>query len=151
MNLVDIAKLVTYLPALYDIVSRLIASAKSNEDVVAKVATLTPEVAEFIKWLGATLFPGSNTELQQAAAALVLFGKEFVKGAQQTLNIVSPLLGLAPPNLVVDGMAGPKTQAATKAVQAALAEKGWKDLLVDGIFGFKTRDAINAFFATVAK
>lgn len=150
MNFLEIAKLITYLPAVYEVVSKLIAGAKSNEDIITKIGSLAPDVAAFVKFMGETLFPQVKPELQQAAAAIAIFGRDFVKGAQMTLNIVSPLLGLPAPNLVVDGISGPKTRAATMAAQKALAERGWTDLLADGFFGFKTRDAINAFLSKVA-
>ncbi len=151
MDMTTIAKLLPYVLTAYDTISSLITSAKSNEDVVSKISNLSPRIAEFLKWLGATIFPGVNPQLQDAAAAISIFGKEFVKAAQMTLNIVSPLLGIESPNLAVDGISGPLTQAATKTVQEALQSKDWKDLVVDGFYGFKTRDAINAFLQSVSK
>lgn len=151
MDLLTVAKFLPYLLSAYDTVSGLITSAKSNEDIVTKIGTLSPRISQFVSWLGQTLFPGVNPQLQNAAAAISIFGQDFVKSSQMTLNIVSPLLGLPAPNLDVDGVVGPLTQAATKAVQEALKGKNWKDLVVDGFYGFKTRDAINAFLATVAK
>ncbi len=151
MDLATIARLLPYILTAYDTISSLILSAKSNEDVITKIGSLSPKVADFVGWLGKTLFPGVDPQLQNAAAAISIFGKEFVKSAQMTLNIVSPLLGIPSPNLVVDGAVGPLTQAATKAVQEALKAKDWKDLVVDGFFGFKTRDAINSFLMSVSK
>ncbi len=150
----DLAAVAALLPAIfagYDKISQIITGAKSSADIITKVASLSPQIAEFLKWAGSALFPQVHDQLQDAAAAITIFGKEFVKAAQTTLNIVSPLLGLPAPNLMVDGLNGPLTQAATKAVQDALAAKGWKDLVSDGWYGFNTRDAINEFLTAVSK
>lgn len=147
MDLVSVLKLLPTIIGAISSVRSIIDAAKSNEDIVNKIAALSPAVSELIGKYGAMFFPGVATQLQSTAAAISIFGQEFVKQAQSTLNIISPILGLPAPNLVVDGLSGPRTQAATKAVQEKLKTMNWKDLVADGFFGFKTRDAIAAFIA----
>lgn len=110
------------------------------------IAKAAPGVGDTLAWAGKYLFPQVDSQLQGAATAMYIFARDFVKSAQTTLNIVSPLLGLPNPNLVVDGINGPKTQAATHMVQQALKEKG-TDIAVDGWYGYQTRDEINKFLA----
>lgn len=125
-------------------ISSIVQLAKSNEDIVSKVAAGFPAIAKLLNDYGAKFFPAVAPQIQGAAAAIAVFGQDLVKTAQMTCNIVSPLLGLPNPNLVVDGLAGPHTQAATKALQEKLP-----GLVADGFWGRKTAAAVQAFLATV--
>jgi hypothetical protein len=151
MDLTAVFKLLPLLLPMYDQISKLLVGSQSNEDIVSKIANLSQPIAEMMKWAGVVLWPGVNPQLQQAAAIMTNFGHDFVRSAQTTLNIISPLVGLPNPALTVDGINGPLTQKATRAVQDALKAKGAEQLIVDGWYGFDTRNAINAFLAGLGK
>jgi peptidoglycan hydrolase-like protein with peptidoglycan-binding domain len=94
--------------------------------------TAVPQIIPKLSNIGAALFPKVAPDMQVVAAASATFDPNVTKWLQTALNkIVSPN-----PNLTVDGIYGPKTQAAVEAAQKKLG------LTVDGWAGEITQGAI---------
>ena len=125
----------TLLPIIVSSVStvkQIIDIATSNADIVAKIKSGVPALANLLASLGAELFPGVKKELQIAAGAMAAFDPDITKWVQGALNVV-----LEPtPGLTVDGIYGPKTRAAVELLQQK------NDLTVDGWAGNITQALI---------
>jgi len=120
-----------------DVVS-LITQAVSNEDLETKLRNLSAPVASLIENIGSTLFPQASSTLHIVAGAIAAFNPDLVKWIQSGLSAV-----MTPsPNLVVDGIYGPKTKA---AIQAFQKQQG---LVIDGIAGALTQAAIDGLLAS---
>ena len=110
----------------------IIDEASSNDTIVTKIKALSAPFASVLANVGAQFFPKAAPALQVAAAAMASFDTNVTKWVQGALNVY-----LVPsPNLVVDGVYGPKTKAAVELLQAKLG------LTVDGWAGQVTQAAI---------
>ena len=119
------------------IVKGILDMATSNEDVVSKIKATAAPLATVLEEVGAKMFPAAAPSLHIAAGALAAFDPDVTKWLQGELNVfVTPS-----PNLVVDGMYGPKTAAAVKLFQAA------HGLAVDGMAGNITQSVIASLAA----
>jgi len=75
--------------------------------------TAVPQIVPQLASLGASLFPKVAPEMQAVAAASATFDPNVTKWLQASLNkLLTPS-----PNLVVDGVYGPKTRDAVEAAQ----------------------------------
>lgn len=118
-------------------IKTIIDVANSNADIVTKIKETVPQLAQMLEQYGGQFFPNVKPELKIAAAAMTAFDPNVTKWLQGSLNaLVEPS-----PNLVVDGLYGPKTRAAVEALQAKLG------LAVDGWAGQLTQVAISAALA----
>jgi peptidoglycan hydrolase-like protein with peptidoglycan-binding domain len=125
---------VPYLKSAWD-------EAVSNDDFVTKITKEAPIVAQALGGIGVALFPGVAPALQLVAGMVGAFDPDVTKWLQGSLNVlVTPS-----PALTVDGIYGPKTQAAVKAFQTS------EGLSVDGIAGQITQAAISAVLAKKPK
>ena len=96
--------------------------------------TAVPQIVPQLANLGATLFPKVAPEMQAVAAASATFDPNVTKWLQASLNkLLTPS-----PNLVVDGVYGPKTRDAVEAAQKKLG------IPADGWAGDVTQGAIQA-------
>jgi len=96
--------------------------------------TAVPQIVPQLASLGATLFPKVAPEMQAVAAASATFDPNVTKWLQASLNkLLTPS-----PNLVVDGVYGPKTRDAVEAAQKKLG------IPADGWAGDVTQGAIQA-------
>ena len=94
--------------------------------------TTVPQIVPQLASIGAALFPKVAPELQVVAAASATFDPNVTKWLQAALNkLITPS-----PNLVVDGVYGPKTREAVEAIQKKLG------IDVDGWAGEITQGAI---------
>jgi peptidoglycan hydrolase-like protein with peptidoglycan-binding domain len=94
--------------------------------------TTVPQIIPQLTELGAALFPKVAPAMQVVAAASATFDPNVTKWLQIALNkLVSPS-----PNLVVDGVYGPRTREAVEAAQKKLG------ITVDGWAGEITQGAI---------
>lgn len=124
-----------YAPTVKDIVDEAI----SNEDIVTKIKKVSTPLAELLDKAGGQLFPKVAPALRIVAGVVVAFDPSATKWLQGSLNAV-----LDPsPNLVVDGIYGPKTTRAVEALQAKLG------LVVDGVAGELTKAAIQTLLQKV--
>lgn len=118
-------------------VKSIIDIANSNQDIVSKITAEVPHIVTILNDYATKLFPKVAPELRVAAAATSAFDPNVTKWLQGSLNaLVSPS-----PNLVVDGLYGPKTRAAVEALQTKLG------LTVDGWAGQITQTAISNLLA----
>ena len=100
----------------------------TKQSLQTTVPQIIPQLAE----IGAALFPKVPAEMQLVAAASATFDPNVTKWLQTALNkLLTPS-----PNLIVDGVYGPKTQEAVEAVQKKLG------ITVDGWAGEITQGAI---------
>jgi len=109
-------------------INSIVTIAQNNDDIVSKIRETLPHLAEPLETLGGLLFPGVKPALHIAAVAMTQYDTDLNKWIQGGLNaFVTPS-----PNLVVDGVYGPKTAAAVKAFQAqlGLTVDGWAGNLV---------------------
>ena len=119
------------------VVKGIIDMASSNEDIVSKIKASAAPLAGVLEDVGSKMFPSAAPSLHIAAAAIAAFDPDVTRWLQGELNIfVTPS-----PNLVVDGMYGPKTTAAVKQFQAA------HGLAVDGMAGNLTQAIIASLAA----
>jgi len=128
--LVIIQLAIQYGPAIKEIID----AAISNDDLAAKVKTVAAPLVGFLEGLGAKLFPKAAPALHLVGGVLAAFDPNTTKWLQGALNnVLSPS-----PNLVVDGIYGPRTRAAVEQFQ--------KDhgLVIDGIAGAITQAALGA-------
>jgi peptidoglycan hydrolase-like protein with peptidoglycan-binding domain len=99
--------------------------------------TTVPQIASQLASIGAALFPKVAPEMQAVAAASATFDPNVTKWLQAALNkLVTPS-----PNLVVDGIYGPKTREAVETAQKKLG------ITVDGWAGDATQGAIQMALA----
>jgi peptidoglycan hydrolase-like protein with peptidoglycan-binding domain len=134
---------ITLIPAIISAagtVKDIISIARGNSDIVTKIKEEVPHIATFLEDYASKFFPSVQPQFHIAAAAMVLFDQTTNRWIQETLNFVSPMLGLPDPALTVDGFYGPKTQAAAKAVQEKIP-----GLVTDGWIGNLSRIALEAF------
>jgi len=92
--------------------------------------TAVPQIVPQLANLGATLFPKVAPEMQAVAAASATFDPNVTKWLQASLNkLLTPS-----PNLVVDGVYGPKTRDAVEAAQKKLGipADGWAGDVTQG-------------------
>jgi len=105
----------------------------SQQSLQATVPQIVPQLAS----IGAALFPKVAPEMQVVAAASATFDPNVTKWLQAALNkLLTPS-----PNLVVDGVYGPKTREAVEAAQKKLG------ITVDGWAGEATQGAIQLALA----
>ena len=115
-------------------IKEIIDKATSNDSIVEKITAISKPLATVLEGVGGQFFPQAKPQLQVAAAAMAAFDTDVTKWLQGSLNAL-----LTPsPNLVVDGVYGPKTKAAVTALQQKLG------LTVDGWAGKVTQAAITA-------
>lgn len=115
-------------------IKAIIDAATSNDDIVTKITNVSKPLATVLEGIGGQMFPQAKPQLKVAAAAMAAFDPNVTKWLQGSLNVlVSPS-----PNLVVDGIYGPKTKAAVTQLQTDLG------LAVDGWAGQVTQAAITA-------
>jgi hypothetical protein len=92
--------------------------------------TTAPQIIPQLTDIGAALFPKVAPELRVVAAASAAFDPNVTKWLQSALNtLVTPS-----PNLVVDGVYGPKTREAVEAAQKKLGVPvdGWAGEITQG-------------------
>ncbi len=118
-------------------VKSILDTATGNESIVTKIREISDPLASILETVGETLFPKAAPALRIAAGAMAAFDPDVTKWLQGSLNV----LIVPSPNLVVDGLYGPKTRAAVEQVQAAYG------LRVDGWAGSITQAAIAAALA----
>ena len=119
------------------LVKNIVDVAMSNDDIVAKITGLSKPLASLLEGIGAKFFPQASPTLHIVGGVIAAFDPSTTKWLQGSLNVlVNPS-----PNLVVDGVYGPKTRAAVSALQAQLG------LTVDGLAGQITQAAIAAALA----
>jgi peptidoglycan hydrolase-like protein with peptidoglycan-binding domain len=108
-------------------------ASTSNEDFIARLKTAVPgDVLTVALQIAQSFFPGMQGTNQTLAGVLGVFNPTLIKYAQTACNLI---LNLSPP-LVVDGIYGPKTEAAIKSLQQNLG------VSVDGLFGKVTEAAV---------
>ena len=128
LSLIQLA--IQYGPAIKGVID----AAISNEDIAAKVKEVAAPLVQFLEGIGAKLFPKANPTLHLVGGVLAAFDPDTTKWLQGALNnVLSPS-----PNLVVDGLYGPRTAA---AVQQFQKDHG---LVVDGLAGVITQAALAA-------
>lgn len=121
-------------------VKAILDEASSNDSIVTKITALSQPLAAVLQGVGLQFFPQAAPALHVAAGAVAAFDPNVTKWVQGALNnLVTPS-----PNLVVDGIYGPKTKAAVEALQAKLGLK------VDGWAGTVTQAAITALLSKPA-
>lgn len=109
-------------------INSIVTIAQGNSDIVTKIREVLPHLAEPLESLGGLLFPAVKPELRIAAVAMTQYDLDLNKWLQAGLNaFVTPS-----PNLVVDGIYGPKTGAAVASLQKQLGMTvdGWAGNLV---------------------
>lgn len=124
----DWLALIPTLMSAASAVNTIITIAQGNSDVVTKVRETLPHLAGPLEAIGGLLFPAVKPELRIAAVAMTQYDTDLNKWVQAGLNaFVTPS-----PNLVVDGIYGPKTKAAVEALQKQLGMTvdGWAGNLV---------------------
>lgn len=114
--------------------------ATSNDDFIKKFELLLPTVARTSNQIASEYFPGHAPMVAKFMSSVLLFNVRLVKYAQQACNALLP--GDGPP-LEVDGMYGPKTDAAVRKLQRQLG------LTTDGIFGKLTEAAVKRLLPTL--
>ena len=101
--------------------------------------TTAPQIIPQLADIGAALFPKLAPEMQVVAAASATFDPNVTKWLQTALNkLLTPS-----PNLVVDGVYGPRTRAAVEAAQKKLG------ITVDGFAGDVTQGAIQTALSNI--
>ncbi len=127
---------IQYGPLLKDAIDE----AASNDDLVTKARKIAGPFFPILEQIGGLWFPQAKPALRAAAAIMTSFDPNVTKWLQTSLNT----LVVPSPNLTVDGLNGPKTQAAVKAFQT---QAGMAD--VDGWAGTLTRMAIDGALAAL--
>ena len=134
MNILAIIQLAA---SLAPTVKSILDVASRNESIATKIKEVSAPLADILETVGEMLFPKAAPALRVAAGAMAAFDPDVTKWLQGSLNVL-----LDPsPNLVVDGMYGPKTRAAVERLQAKLGLK------IDGWAGEITKAAIAAALA----
>lgn len=119
-----------YGPQIATEIEALWAGATSNQDFVTKIENAIPGLAAVANEIARIFFPNQAPAVAKVAATALLYNKTLVLYAQKACNLVMNS------GLVEDGLYGPKTAAAVKALQAHLG------LNADGIFGKITESAV---------
>lgn len=119
------------------IIKGLLDEATSNDDLAVKIQRMAQPLAATLTDIGQFLFPKAKPALFIVGGTIAAFDPNITKWLQGALNLV-----LSPsPQLVVDGLYGPKTRDAVERLQAQLG------LTVDGLAGHITQAAIQAALA----
>ena len=133
----DVLSIIQLAAGLAPTVKSIIDAATGNESIVTKIKDISAPLAGLLETVGETLFPKAAPALRVAAGAMAAFDPDVTKWIQGSLNVlVEPS-----PNLVVDGLYGPKTRAAVETLQMKLG------LRVDGWAGSLTQAAIASVLA----
>jgi murein L,D-transpeptidase YcbB/YkuD len=120
-------------------IESIFQSSGTNETIVQRITDLSPTLANLLTGLGSELFPKAAPALAIVGGIVAGFSPDTTKWLQTSLNT---LLGSAlNPPLVVDGLYGPKTQAAVTQFQTA------NGLVVDGLAGTITQGIIDGLLA----
>jgi peptidoglycan hydrolase-like protein with peptidoglycan-binding domain len=114
------------------IVTGLWNTASSNTDFISKIEAALPQLASVAEQFAAQFFPSLAPTVQKLASTALVLNTDLVKFAQTACNAILKS------GLEVDGMYGPKTQAAVVALQTQLK------LAPDGVFGKLTEAAVVA-------
>lgn len=115
-----------------------IDETSTNEDLAEQVKAVAQPLVPFLEQVGEALFPAAAPVLRLVGGVFAAFDPNVTKWLQGALNaLVNPS-----PNLVVDGIYGPKTRAAVEQLQKQLG------LVVDGLAGVVTRAAIDNALAS---
>lgn len=137
----DVLAIVQLAASLAPTVKSILDAATGNESIVTKIKDISAPLAGILETVGETLFPKAAPALRVAAGAMAAFDPDVTKWLQGSLNaLVDPS-----PNLVVDGLYGPKTRAAVELLQAKYG------LRIDGWAGTLTQAAIASALATKPK
>lgn len=120
-------------------IESIFQSSGTNETIVQRITDLSPTLANLLTGLGSELFPKAAPTLAIVGGIVAGFSPNTTMWLQTSLN---QLLGsaLSPP-LVVDGLYGPKTQAAVMQFQTA------NGLVVDGLAGTITQGIVDGLLA----
>ncbi len=133
----DVLSIIQLAAGLAPTVKSILDAATGNDSIVAKIKEISTPLAGILETVGESLFPKAAPALRVAAGAMAAFDPDVTKWLQGSLNA----LIVPSPNLVVDGLYGPKTRAAVEQLQAA------NGLRVDGWAGSITQAAIAAALA----
>lgn len=137
----DVLAIIQLAAGLAPTVKSILDSATGNESIVTKIKEVSAPLAGLLETVGGTLFPKAAPALRIAAGAIASFDPDVTKWLQGSLNsLLDPS-----PNLVVDGLYGPKTRAAVELLQAKYG------LRIDGWAGSLTQAAIASALATKPK
>ena len=137
----DVLAIFQLAAALAPTVKSILDAASGNESIVTKIKEVSAPLAGLLETIGGTLFPQAAPALRVAAGAMAAFDPDVTKWLQGSLNsLLDPS-----PNLVVDGLYGPKTRAAVEQLQAKYG------LRIDGWAGSLTQAAIASALATKPK
>jgi peptidoglycan hydrolase-like protein with peptidoglycan-binding domain len=127
---------IQYGPAI----KAVIDEAWNNDDLATKLKNVAGPLMPVLEQAGAKLFPQAASTLHAVAGAIAAFDPNTTKWLQGALNaVVTPS-----PNLVVDGIYGPRTAAAVSALQKQLGLK------VDGFAGAITQAALQTLLTKKA-
>lgn len=120
-------------------IESIFQSSGTNETIVQRITDLSPTLANLLTGLGSELFPKAAPTLAIVGGIVAGFSPNTTMWLQTSLN---QLLGSAlNPPLVVDGLYGPKTQAAVMQFQTA------NGLVVDGLAGTITQGIVDGLLA----
>lgn len=137
----DVLAIIQLAAGLAPTVKSIIDAAAGNESIVTKIKEVSAPLAGILETVGEALFPKAAPALRIAAGAMAAFDPDVTKWLQGSLNsLLDPS-----PNLVVDGLYGPKTRAAVEQLQAKYG------LRIDGWAGSLTQAAIASALATKPK
>lgn len=137
----DVLAIIQLAAGLAPTVKSILDAATGNESIVTKIKEVSAPLAGLLETVGGALFPQAAPALRVAAGAMAAFDPNVTKWLQGSLNVlVDPS-----PNLVVDGLYGPKTRAAVEQLQAKYG------LRIDGWAGSLTQAAIASALATRPK
>jgi len=137
----DVIAIIRLAVGLAPTVKSILDAATGNESIVAKIKDISAPLAGILETVGETLFPKAAPALRIAAGAMAAFDPDVTKWLQGSLNsLLDPS-----PNLIVDGLYGPKTRAAVEQLQTKFG------LRVDGWAGSLTQAAIASALATKPK
>lgn len=129
--------IVQLVAGLVPTIKSILDVATSNQDIVTRITHASAPVANLLSQIGESLFPKVAPALRIAAGAMAAFDPDVTKWLQGSLNsLLDPS-----PNLVVDGLYGPKTRAAVEQLQAKFG------LRIDGWAGALTQAAISSALA----
>lgn len=139
--------LIAGAPTLFGDIQKIpgmISEAGSNDDLVTKLKTLGPQTFGILTDLGGVALPQVKPALSAAAAAMTIFDSNSTKKwLQSSLNMyVKPS-----PLLVVDGIIGPKTNAAMAIAQDMLAKQFGIPITTDSWAGMISRGLLQAAVA----
>lgn len=139
--MMDVIAIIRLAVGLAPTVKSILDAATGNESIVAKIKDISAPLAGILETAGETLFPKAAPALRIAAGAMAAFDPDVTKWLQGSLNsLLDPS-----PNLIVDGLYGPKTRAAVEQLQTKFG------LRVDGWAGSLTQAAIASALATKPK